>query len=375
MKQLWKFRPLDTVFFRDSTPFEAGTIAMVQPESRFPPLMHPLQGAIRTSLAIQRGWSPNNGIAFPQELGDADHLGQLSLQGPYLEWMGQILYPLPHVLFGKVQLNQDNTKTWKLHHLVPAEPVDTDLGRQMRLLVPQPYTYEGKTLALWGTKKGLESVLQGSIPNSDQLYSAADLWTSETRDGIERNHETQMVEQGRLYTSVHIRIKHGLKILVWVDGIPVEWKIKKRFATALGGEGRFADVEVIRTAEEPPAFPVLHRDASGNICYTISLLTPGQWPLNELKKVLKEGPAGAPGRCISASIGKLWRVGGWNLAEKRPRFVKPILQPGTTWFFIADPSEEEKIREWHWHKRVGENQDQGMGQLVVGTWREKEDGR
>lgn len=374
MKQLWKFRPLDTLFFRDSTPFEAGTVDRVQPESRFPPFMSSLQGAIRTSLAIQQGWEPNQKTGFPKELGDAENIGQLSLQGPYLEWEDEILYPLPRVLFGQIKDIPEKKRKWNLHRLIPGTPVDTDLGESLRLLVPDSHLANGKALELWGTKEALEAVLQGDLPEIRHLKVSHDLWTHEAREGIKMDSRNKRVERGHLYSSLHIRVRQGLKILVWVDGIPDAWKTKKRFATALGGEGRFADVEVVQEREEPPTFPELKRDASGKICYTLSLLTPGEWPPEEMKKVMEKGPSGAPGQCISASIGKVWRRGGWNLADWKPRPLKPLLPPGTTWFYVADPADEKKIYEWHWKKHVGVAQEQGMGQLVVGTWKEREDG-
>ncbi|SFJ66244.1 type III-B CRISPR module-associated Cmr3 family protein [Thermoflavimicrobium dichotomicum] len=380
MTHLWEFRPLDTLlFFRNSTPFEAGEIDMVQPESMFPPLMNPLQGAIRTSLAAQRGWSPHSEqTPFPPELGDEHHLGLLQMKGPFLAEHGKTLVPLPLTLFGKIMEDRKTKKEiWQIQPLVPGPPSYTDLNQKinhpLRLLEPAERVAGGKLLELWGTMEALASVLRGEIPDFSQLRRSSDLWRKEQKHGIMRGDiYEKRVKGGHLYTSVHIRLNKGVTLQVEVKGIPADWEIKEKLALPLGGEGRFADVRIRSDSFRLPEVPNLQPAPDGKLRYTLSLLTPGRWKADKLPDVIHYGPPSAPGTCIAASIGKIWRVGGWDLKEKGPREVIPLLPPGCTWFFEASMQEKEKIERLH-GKWVGENNAFGMGQVVIGTWKEGEE--
>ena len=91
--EIWDFTLLDTGFFRSGQPFHAGEGGHSRINSCFPPPMNTLQGAIRSTLAAANGWRP--GLNWPEELGDSDCLGSLSLKGPFLITEGKPLFPAP----------------------------------------------------------------------------------------------------------------------------------------------------------------------------------------------------------------------------------------------------------------------------------------
>ncbi len=357
--KIWSFRALDTLFFRDGTPFRQGEGGNVQPVGRFPPLMSTLQGAIRTTLARRQGWSPNDKGGLPAGLGSSKDLGVLRLRGPYLRYRGERLYPAPHLFFGK--------KGEPPVRLVLGEEVECDMG-----LVRLPKLEKkrvGKRLSGWLTAAGLEAALAGGIPPTETFFQAGDLWEPEHRVGIGWDCKTRTAKEGELYGAIHTRPKSELQIEVEVDGIPEDRHPEGSFGVSLGGEGRIAHVTVTEGRSEPrDRLPSPSLTPEGDLLrFTVSLLTPGSYP--NPCQVIREGLAEIPGRCVSASIDKVLQVGGWDLEKRRPRPLTSLLPPGSTWFYEAKREELDQIKELH-GRLTGNQQAYGMGEVVIGTWRE-----
>lgn len=81
--------------------------------------------------------------------------------------------------------------------------------------------------------------------------------------------------------------------------------------------------------------------------------------------VIKNGPPGIPGECISACIGKSVQAGGWDTQNFRPRPLEPLIPSGSTWFYEAGENELEQVLSLH-----GEVFDDalGFGQILIGLW-------
>jgi CRISPR-associated protein Cmr3 len=322
-------------------------------------------------LATQRGWHPEPSSSLPPELGDSENLGQLQLRGPFVGINGTLLYPMPLILFGH---RSEEEKIESIQRLVPGPPVESDLGKAVRFLQVRRRE-KGNVLECWGTEKALSQVLQGKVPDVNELKWAEDLWRLEQKFGIQRDFKKQIVKDGYLYTSQHIRVRHGVTVEVEVSGVTYtadQYPVK--LTVPLGGEGRFAGVEIEPSEMPlPPKLNMLNQRKDGKCLYTLSLLTPGLWTEEQLAEVIRKGPHEAPGTCISASIPKCWRIGGWDLERKKRRPILPLLPPGCTWFYEADASQMEAILALH-NRAVGEKREYGLGHLVVGTWEEQEAG-
>lgn len=359
MRKKWTFRALDTFFFRDGTPFHQGEGGMVQPKGSFPPSIMTLQGAIRAGLARCQGWTPSHPERWPQELGTPDDLGDLRLAGPYLCYKGEYLFPAPLVLFG------EKNEEWELTRLILGDPVDCDLGEQLRL--PKlAKRIKGDLFQGWLTKRGMEQVLAGELPDQTEIYSSSQLWKEERRVGLERNCETRTAEDARLYAITHIRPQAKLEMVVFTEGIPQEWEVPTQLTIPLGGEGRVASASIVEAEERIlPEMPPLPVDEEGILRFTVSLLTPGYYA--DPNHIILHGPEGVPGKCVSASIGKLQQIGGWDLKNRCPRPLYPLLPAGSTWFFEAPASELPAIQQLH-GAMSGEKSLYGMGQLLIGTW-------
>lgn len=366
MKQ-WRFRLFDTGFFRDGTPFAFGETGALHQNSTFPPLMTTLQGAIRTSLARFQGWEVGKAqrdkillfdIWDRQVLGDAKSLGRLRLKGPYLEWDGQRLYPLPRTLL----FDQKNQPVgW----LVPGKQLESDLGNKRFLKSTVP---KGKLLEAWVTREGLVAVLNQQYPKQSDIFRPVQLWMEEKRVGIKRDSHTHQTVEGHLYTSSHIRPNAKLRICVEVEDVPADWKVPARFTTPLGGEGRFAEVTVGESQSSLPDFPDFSL-AQKTIRFTISLLT--SLAISKENNETQKGPLKGM-NCLTASLGRSFSLGGWDLSQNKPRPLQPMSPVGSTWYYEADPAIIPTLKKLH-GTCVGENSTYGFGQVCIGRWEETDE--
>ncbi len=372
MGRIWSFRALDTLFIRDGTPFHRGELGSAQPRSIFPPLMYTMQGAIRTELASRQGWKPKQPL--PEELGDGDDLGDLNLQGPYLRFRGKLLLPAPTLLFGK-----KGDHGWKLTRLLPGKPArcDLDPNKDVCLPVLKQRIDGGDLFQGWVTTKGLKQILAGGIPQDTELFQTKELWKEEIRTGIMQDYQTKIVRDGHLYSIQHVRPVDGLEILVGVKGIPETWQPQESFGVTLGGEGRAAQVHVLSSEEtddllEEMSSLQLAPDAleeEEKVRFTISLITVGSYPENEISNVIRFGPISFLQEwCVSASIGKVMQVGGWDLKKNLPRPLRPLIPAGSTWFYEVPRDQKEEIAALLEDFTNQGISPYGMGQMVIGRW-------
>ncbi|MBS7530236.1 hypothetical protein IC619_006985 [Hazenella sp. IB182353] len=401
--QTWYFQALDSLFFRDGTPIQQGETGIVHPRSQFPPTMMTLQGAIRSRLAYERGWRPEpkgrrkdqtwaEKYPFPSELGTHESIGDLILTGPYLtikkDGARVRLYPAPARLVG-----QKKGGSWTFSYLRPGKAVHSDLAAEA-IRLPHASKEKGKYVPLWLTTTGLEQVLHEAKLEEQEYYFQEQLWQEEMKVGIARD-ERKLAVEGQLYTFMHTRPHIGVEVGVDVSGVLSQAQLPAIFATPLGGEGRSAQVEVTElTAYSEGKQPTYEADKDGYIRFTATLLTPGWFMPEEgeaeyqrrlFAQRLKEGPLLAeeelsdhqsinPFRAISACMGKMETIGGWDMVNRKPRPLTPIAPAGSTWFYeVSSAFRAEFERRMRTH--CGFKNEYGMGQLVYGKWTKEEEGK
>ncbi|TYO92769.1 type III-B CRISPR module-associated Cmr3 family protein [Desulfallas thermosapovorans] len=360
--KLWVFEALDTFFFRDGSPYNAGEGGQTGTQSMFPPFISTLQGAVRIVLATQRGWTPERPEKWPGELGTPSNLGMVELRGPYLLKGEKFLFPMPlHVLHQENSAGGEGAYT----RLQPGELVECDLGRvrlpELQQSLPGAKPLEGS----WLDAEGLKAVLHGGLPGVEHIFHAGDLWQGENRVGIERDRKSRTAAQTKLYSSVHVRPQKDVTVAVLAGGVPEDWHPSDTRVVRLGGEGRYARVKVYRREVQLPRAPEI-KPAGGVVRFTVTLITPGRYREGETCQVIRYGPPGIPGECVSACIGKLQTVGGWDSISHCPRPAEPVIPAGSTWFFEAKENALEEVRSLH--GKV--NDAWGYGQIVLGKWEE-----
>ncbi len=360
--------PLDTLFFGDGSPFNAGETGQMEVLGTFPPSPTTVVGALRAAFARELGW-PRNGWnqRIVEALGDGRDLGPLRFSGPYVVKDGDVLFPAPlhllrskqsepegkvHFMFLKPGGNAFSTDIGEAR-LPEAEAKRDDSGREITGFKPLGDAYL--------TREGMEKALRGEPPGPDEVLDGATLWGGEPRVGIRRHPEKRTTEEDALYQITHVRPKKGVALAMGVDGYDGE----APGLLTLGGESRMAGLKSASSFAFPKA-PALEPEG-GTLRYTATLITPARLREEGWRKPCGELP-GLPGKVVSACAGKPLMIGGWDTEKKEPLALEPHLPPGSTWFMEVSADKAEKVRKMH-AGHIGERQEWGYGQILIGAWR------
>lgn len=386
MDTVWTFKALDSLFFRDSRPMNAGETVWI--ESQFPPTGRTLQGAIRTAILNHLGVSFHDFLHSPDqeklrtEIGDGDNLGLLDLSGPFLLHNKVPLYPVPLDLMRK---REGNDIEFSL--LSPSETVTpSDLGE-----IRFPVLKEGKLgfkpiTDCFVDEQGMMKLLQGEADStlSKHIYvlraddkDEKPLTFREYKVGLARNNQTRTAMDGRLFAIAQVRPGEDLEIAVPVRGLQDHHVPQADFIQLLGGEGKMAKVSVASSWKFPE--PEIN-DLGDSVKFKLVFITPASFPgsgwLPETASCWSQDD-GASYWEVSTSFGtfdvlsgcmsKPFRQGGWNHALRYPRDLRSYIPAGSVYFCRASASQKEKILKLHTQK-IGCETEYGFGQVLVGHW-------
>ena len=364
-----RFEPVDTLFFRDGTPFSADSAPQDDVGSLFPPSPASVTGAVRAALALCNGW--NGRGRWPKEisdvLGDGPYdLGSLSLEGPFLLRGGQPLFQMPRHILGSVVAER-----WEPCGLLrPGPEVTCDLGDAIRL--PEAVGFGGEIEGLkpgdgrWLTSAGMEAVLRGQLPPRIGIVSTDELCCEEQRIGLERERGTRTAQEGKLYSTRHIRLMPGVSLGVRIAGVPEHWMLPFGRLVSLGGENRLAECHRWN-ADAALDLPLPALDAHGRA--TVIALS----PLDLEETVYHEQRLAKPldnVRIVSACLNRSRRIGGWDSLARRPLPLHGVLSPGSVLFCEADKPQRfiEAIGAVGRLPRMGARQRGGFGLVALGIW-------
>ncbi|PWQ99328.1 type III-B CRISPR module-associated protein Cmr3 [Leucothrix arctica] len=384
-QKTFRFGAFDTLFFKESRPFES--IGGSELSSVFPPPPRTIMGAIRTAIGDAKGvnWAAfSKGSEETREVQDiigyGDDLGALSLDGIWFSIGSekQRLYPVPLLLLQKS--TDDGSKEFE--RLQIGKPVTTHLGK---VCLPEMPTNKVGYTPLdsdWLTQSGLAKVLAGEKPSAGDVYESKQLFSQESRLGIAIDRQTGAVKDKMLYQSKHIRPVDDLTVEVDISGVP-DGLLNKR-VLRLGAEGRMSGVELVGTdsVQALPEAPVVAANTKGLI---LVLLTPahfseGSWlpsgfVVNETSEIKHWNGevAGVNLTLHAAVIGKSQREGGWNVAEHKPRAVESLIPAGSCFYCTVDSGDDIQAAINALHgQTIGNQTELGRGRIVCALWNESE---
>lgn len=348
--KLITFEPLDSLFFREAKPFNAGESGFL--DSQFPPPAQTLSGAIRGAIGEANGVNWKDEEAVKKLVGAAgDDPKPLNFAGPYLFKDEQRLYPVPlNLLFGEKE------KKWT--RLVPScSTFTTDIGdRQM----PTPEkTLEGAKPVEegWLDAVNMQMVLNGNLPTD--IIPAKDIFVREARAGIGRDNRKSVVNEGQLYFTRHLRLieKNGITLGMAAGGT----NLPDGGMVRLGGEGRLARIVVGKLPAALSA-PKVIGNPKGLI---LTLLTHGDFG----GKVEPDWSIVHPGlELVTACIGKPVREGGWDYARRQPKPLKSLVPAGSCYFVkMNNGILADVVTNLH-GKQIGQRTKFGYGEIAVGLW-------
>lgn len=362
---------VDTLFFRDGTPFAAESTGPRDVGGLFPPHPGSITGALRAALARANGWS-GAGRWTPelnQALGPGpDDLGLLSFDGPTLLRNGQPLFAAPLHLLG---LSTEDGWTPRAL-LQPGSPVNCDLGPAVQLpdlpadisVAERPELKTGE--GWWLTQAGLERLLQGQLPRQEDMIASDELWRQEPRIGIERDRQRRTAREGMLYSARHVRLQPGVGLGVQIHGLDANWKPPLGTTLPLGGESRMA--ECSHWGESRPLRMPHELIAASQRLLVVALTPLDLEPAQALGREALTDFGDA--RVIAACLGRPLRIGGWDSLARRPLPLQSVLPAGSVLFCSCPQAKSliETIAAGDGQARLGRRQRWGYGAVALGTW-------
>lgn len=361
-----RFHAVDTWFFRDARPYNQGDPGQMNIGNLFPPSVRTLVGATRSAMARRLGWDGHTkwDARLQEQLGNSDVMAPLAFRGPLLMEGGSLLFPLPLNILGK----QDGERFIPQTRLEPGDPVHCDLGCKVRLARPKDKDVEGLKLNedAWVTAAAFEHILQGDLPPAEALRDPKQLFTKEPRIGIARDSRSHTVAEGMLYSTQHIRPKPHIALTLeatgWTGG-PMEELIP------MGGDGR----QAFCTSGEPWNLPRCSVQ-DGATTAAIYFVTPAHIsptllkPISGTKRETLKIQDLEDLELVAACVGKPQRVGGWDVAKRRPVAVGTLLAPGAVLYVQGSPERIHRLKTEQHGATVGERSDWGYGMILVGAW-------
>jgi CRISPR-associated protein Cmr3 len=388
LTQIWKFEALDSLFFRDSRPMNAGETVWI--ESQFPPTGRTLQGAVRTAILNYLGIPFEDYLnkklkvyePLREEIGDGDSIGRLALTGPILFRESVPLFPVSLDLMKRHAEGKDEYCLLK-----PADlPISSDLGNIRFPAMPAGKTGYKPLSDCYVDLNGMQMLLKSEAVTGLSKYifplisdnpEKNSLAYREQKMGLARNNRSRMAEEGMLYATAPLRPIDTLKIGLRVEKLSSEPPTEKVFIQRLGGEGKLAKVSLESQWPLPDA-EVAH--AGGRIRFRLICITPalmpedGWLPLETVKRKKTDSGDIWPvevSNCafdiISACIGKPFKQGGWNHASRYPRELRSYVPAGSVYFCETDNENEDCVLSLHGTK-IGRHTEYGFGMVLVGRW-------
>ena len=363
--------PIDTLFFRDSRPFEAGTDAFAESTQMPSPLA--VYGAIGSYLLRRKGADINAFLdgGNDSELGQYDSTLKdtpLKITGIFLSWDGITYLPAP------ANLICVNDSEYNL--AMPRDGADFKSDYDLRPLeIPK-----GKCKPVDGflTLDDVNICRKGESVDSLKTLKPSEYSPGELRFGHRLDRAASVVEEGFLYAAMHLRFKDGigdknytkLRLLVSVSGVN---GLDSEDVVLLGGEGRKARLTPADDGLDFKDDEVLSKiKQSGR--FFVYLLTPA---------VFGEGwcPSKWPGEFgdaspVAAAVRKPLYLSGWQRkgsAHGSPRPLRKAVPPGSVYFFETDNRDGGKFdrlySEYNFNRSLSdEYPSAGFGISLIGAW-------
>lgn len=369
MSGQWVFiEAADVWLFRDNKPFTAQQNFVAR--GQFPPTPMTVQGAIRTYFLEQqlqrekRTWddyrrgnvSPDiiDMVGLPPLNGRAAAIGQLRVNGPFVAHLKENtpvrrLIPAPADLL----YNRDQQQ-YRL--LQPAGAADFETAVPFAGWQPLGGGGEGyKEASGWLNEKQFQQYLGGQVDRFTSLAQDEMLFQAENRVGLGMNYKRRANIEGMFYRAEFVRPCEDVGLLVHVNQPIFE---RESGYLTLGGESRFGHFRLVNAPDTLP------RTGHGHI--RIVLLTPAYFSNGWLPENEDWSAWVGNGRLVSVAVGKPQAIGGWDVANNRPKPLRNYVPAGSVFFF-----EDAELSDIPFTETPLDSPDHGamgFGAFAAGTW-------
>ena len=305
MMKWYEFKPSDTLFFRGAEPMLGGMD--YETTLIFPPSASVISGAIRTAVLAQRSIAISEyqiGHPISENIGEFGKDAPFDVTGPFLKYKSDYYVPAPYTWF---TADKENSRKIQIIKAVPLETeVKNRLGLKSSPKLIRWVKHNKKIKSVGGNWISLNGLLNNKkkFENGKSIFTSDDIETSlfstEKRTGISINYQRK-VEESKLYSARHIRLKSDVSLLWRIDG---DCGLSSSGVLVLGGEQRFGRY---RELDHAPVFP-----DSGNEYLALSPI-----PVCEKSK----------SDLIAA--GQINYRGGWDLAKQFHKDMKGFYPAGS----------------------------------------------
>ncbi|MCX8082698.1 MAG: type III-B CRISPR module-associated protein Cmr3 [bacterium] len=385
-------KPVDVLFFRDSKPFGRGSEHFTK--SIFPPFSQTLYGALRTTVLEKLGCDydtyKTGNVSFSntamvekaglekiiKELGTPNQFGDFTLKGPFLLHNGESVF---------IRVPSDIKKIEDSDELCVLAPFDwkrygisTDL-KELECFFP--HTIKEKRLkdinGYMSISSFTEYSLGVSIKTSD-IKSTDEIFNYEMRTGLGINRETNVSEEGLLYTMGFVRLKDCNKDQWSLCAEVKDFSLlSKRGFIKLGGANRVCEYEEISDNPFKYYYDITHeikKIVQNTKKFKLIFLTPALFKKGWLSERFNDNFEleiyGIKIKLISVCLNKPEVVSGWDLANQKPKHIKKVVPSGSVYYFeLSDNSEDaiDKIFDYFLNNNFSdENEKTGFGTVLIG---------
>lgn len=267
MKIWYELSPIDTLFLRGSEPLEAGQPSV---EPLFPPPVSVLQGALRTTVLRQEGISFADYKAgqCPQKIleriGPCSRPASFQITAVLIRHKEVVYAPCPASWFvdsdekRTQSANNENTfsplgKTLLRAALPDQEASSLLLHSSAGTELPMVRANDAKSLAAYWVRLECLRKPPATFAAGD-LLAKNELYDTEPRTGIAIDSKRK-VQEGQIYTAVHIRLRPEVTFLIGLDSDP---GLQKKGRLLLGGEQRVCGYAKVAAPTLPAQTATLH---------------------------------------------------------------------------------------------------------------------
>lgn len=423
---MWLFiQPNDTLFFRDGRPFNAG--ADVWTGIVFPPYPSTIYGMIRTMLVhlVSGVVDYNNffskvppefrGLYLGNNLDDKENPCTLSMRGPFLARRGDkqrltLWIQSPRDLWKKE--DEDAEIEYYMLQPVHGESRQENLAACSDLNIPFHLLRFGGIDDIFNLDEAVDAIgwhdlnhyLSGELRNGQIEITEEKFWQEEPSTIIERE-KNLTAKEHQLAHPIHTRMQCEPRFeengfLVYLDGLgnlseeqigQILTPLNKFYPVRIGGECRICFIEKVNIADLPDKESIIRRVAL-NGKFRVILTSPAYFPkngfypdfLNISDNCFPVGNWEVAGdgktvQLVSVVTGRCARIGGWDLANKRPKEMVKMVPAGSVYFFeIKDYNVERDIV---WIRKLIEHAlpgyipggdvkyiKQGFNSILIGGW-------
>lgn len=374
-KYLWII-PADVLLFRNGRPFEQGGDHYA--ESVFPPAPSVLYGALRTAGIASSGASFTDFITgksasnVAQAYGSPMRHGEFNITSVFLGRNQEPLFPTP---FDLVSPKQNASS-----HITLLQPLrDTGFTSSLHPSLFPLWTKKDGILAHnpgFLTLEQFQAYLSGQVPV--RYLTDSEVRQTENRTGVALDPETGAVRTGMLYTAQYVRIfdkslsdQFGFIVGYRGDnGSPLPTSGWLR----LGGESRPAHFVQLDSCDYPLA-PDFSNGRFKLVLATPALFENGWLPRGIRKEngalIFKDSECGISAKLVAAAIGKAVPIGGWDIANRRPKSIFPAVPAGSVYFFELQSGTNDAVKQ-KFHgcciSDFAKTSWEGFGLTFIGGW-------